>query len=226
MKTIVLTLLLCGVSFAPFGESSLKAAPSRIKRQPFRLKAPYNTLPLNELIRVASNSINDFWATNVPNVLSRQYSPPSAFRRYSTNNLIRTACGNSIPNNASYCPGDHSISYDINFLKKAYYRDGDYAVVTILAHEWGHLVQAHLYPSGSYFSIQMELQADSFAGAYTQYALHAGILEEGDMEEGAINTYNAGDNSPWFAPGAHGTPEQRLQAFLRGFQYGVRGCFQ
>ena len=64
---------------------------------------------------------------------------------------IRTACGVMGKDNAFYCGGDKKIYYDIVFLTTmmksagAYLgTDGDYAPITVLAHEWGHAVQDQL----------------------------------------------------------------------------------
>ena len=97
----------------------------------------------------------------------------------------------------------------------------------ITAHEWGHLVQTELgIMSASYRSIDIELQADCFAGAWAKHADQAGELEAGDLQEGARALYNAGDpaNVPWFSRQAHGTPQQREDSFNNGYAQGVQGC--
>jgi uncharacterized protein len=227
MKAILLCLIYSILLPTPLpsSETQVGRRTNGAKSCPFRFTKNYQGMSVSQLIKVAYGSINRFWASNVPNKLGKTYYPPNSFNQYSAFQLISTKCGRAVPNNAFYCSLDHSISYDIDFLTNAYQNIGDYALVAILAHEWGHLVQAHLYSNGAYFSIQMELQADACAGAYTQYALQTGLLEQGDLEEGALNTYNSGDNSPWFASGAHGSPQQRYNAFMKGYQYGISGCF-
>lgn len=65
--------------------------------------------------------------------------------------------------------------------------------MTILAHEWGHLVQANLgFLNGQYLTIQTELQADCFAGSWASHAGEEGYLEEGDLDEGASSLFKAG----------------------------------
>jgi hypothetical protein len=131
-------------------------------------------------------------------------------------------------NNAFYCSASNSIYFDYNFISKVYSQVGDYAAVSIIAHEWGHLVQTQLgISNGRFFSIQMELQADCSAGAYTKYAEGMRELEEGDMEEAGVGLFNAGDprGMPWFASQAHGKSMQRISAFLDGYKGGARACF-
>lgn len=132
-------------------------------------------------------------------------------------------------NNAFYCSASNSIYYDYNFMSRMYSQVGDYAAVSILAHEWGHLVQTQLgISNGRAFSIHMELQADCLSGAYTQYAEKMGVLEEGDMEEAGVGLFGAGDpkGMPWFAPLAHGKSMQRISAFLDGYKGGVQVCLR
>jgi uncharacterized protein len=183
-------------------------------------------LPLEQLIQVATKSINQYWATRLPK-MGKKYRPPTRINKYTPNAPIMTGCGASIPNNAFYCTRDHSISYDYKLFERCYKTVGDCSVVTILAHEWGHLIQNHLYPpSNGLYTIQLELQADALAGAYTKYAMSQGILEKGDLEEAVQSIYNFGDDTPWFEPGAHGTPKERAQHFLKGVKEGIKGCFQ
>ena len=181
-------------------------------------------LPLPQLIAYASGDIDIFWQQNF-NSFRRRYTQPRMFHYYQP---FMTPCGNALMNNAFYCSASNGIYYDYNFISRTYSNVGDFAAVSILAHEWGHLVQAQLgILRGRYFSIQLELQADCFAGAYTKYAEATNKLEEGDLEEAGVGLFNSGDQrgTPWFNPQAHGKPMQRINAFLTGYNGGVGACF-
>jgi hypothetical protein len=122
--------------------------------------------------------------------------------------------------NAMHCGG--WVSWDESWLWEMYQAMGDFAPLMIIAHEWGHYVQATSeYPAE--FDIRAELQADCLAGAFMRHAhLEAGILEDGDVQEGllvfkAIANERPGD--PWMAEGAHGTPEERAIAIATGYAY-------
>jgi predicted metalloprotease len=77
--------------------------------------------------------------------------------------------------------------------------------------------------------VKMELQADFLAGVWAHHAERINkILEEGDIEE-AMNAANAvGDDrimrrtQGYVVPDAftHGTSEQRMRWFLKGFKTG------
>ncbi len=78
------------------------------------------------------------------------------------------------------------------------------------------------------YSVRLELQADYLAGVFTHYIQNEGILEEGDVEA-AMNAANAiGDDriqretQGRVSPDSftHGTSEQRMRWFLKGFKSG------
>jgi predicted metalloprotease len=51
------------------------------------------------------------------------------------------------------------------------------------------------------------------------------IIEPGDVDEGTVSLFEAGDDLPWFDPRAHGTGDQRREAFTTGRQSGYKVCF-
>ena len=179
---------------------------------------------LKGLINIASQDINQYWKYQM-NSSGRRYVPPKLYP-YTPSQPVKTACGLSIPNNATYCRLDNSISFDVKFLIEQHNKSGDYAIVNILAHEWGHLIQNQMGISrANYYGIQLELQADCFAGAYARKANDTGLLEIGDLEEAVRTTIDVADKGvPWFDPQAHGTARQRVSALLIGLN-GPAACF-
>ncbi|HKP52610.1 MAG TPA: neutral zinc metallopeptidase [Chloroflexia bacterium] len=181
---------------------------------------------LQTLVIFAAEDINSFWVDKFKQE-NAEYAAPEQFIAY--NEPIDTPCGPALLNNAFYCSLDHSIYYHYDFLIDQLNSDGDFAPVTILAHEWGHLVQGNLgFLQGQYLTIQTELQADCFAGAWALHAGEMGYLEEGDLDEGANSLFKAGDDIdfPWFKPGAHGQPEERIDAFVMGLENGPDACLE
>jgi hypothetical protein len=51
-------------------------------------------------------------------------------------------------------------------------------------------------------------------------------MDKGDTQELADGLAAVGDdpNQPWFAPGAHGSPAQRFQAFADGYERSLEPC--
>jgi hypothetical protein len=182
-----------------------------------------STLP--DLVDFASGDINQFWIS-VFEANDLDYRAPASVAAYIA--PTQTACGEAQANNAFYCAISHSIHYDQNFLNNVLVELGDFAVVTVIAHEWGHAIQVQLGLLTS-SSIQNELQADCFAGAYANFAAANGILEHGDLAEGRTLLARLGDPSSRFLRGGyratHGTPVQRVTAFETGYQFGVSACF-
>ena len=136
---------------------------------------------------------------------------------------------------AFYNQATDAIHYDPAFLAlqmrsaaRQMGTDGDFAFIVILAHEWGHAVQKRLGLTRGR-TIDRELQADCLAGAFAKAARSAGLLDPGDLDEATFAFLMARDRvgtNPDH-PTAHGTGDQRVRAFTRGLDGGVKtcGCF-
>jgi hypothetical protein len=148
-----------------------------------------------------------------------------------------------------YCPGDQKVYIDLSFyedMKARFQAPGDFAQAYVIAHEVGHHVQNLLGILGkthetmqrvskseaNRLSVKMELQADCFAGVWGYHADTArNILESGDFEEALGAASAIGDDrimkqsSGTIVPDAftHGTSEQRVRWFRRGFESGDPG---
>ncbi|WP_235854712.1 hypothetical protein [Nonomuraea aridisoli] len=75
--------------------------------------------------------------------------------------------------------------------------------------------------------VQLELQADCYAGGTLSALVGSGVLtaEAGDEEELLLSLAAAGDpTDDWFDPNAHGMAEQRQLAFAKGYRGGVDAC--
>lgn len=159
-----------------------------------------------------------------------------------------TACGGaSSASGPFYCPTDKKIYMDMSFFEELRTRfgaeGGDFAVAYVLAHEFGHHIQTLLGTSAKVrqlqesksqaeankLSVALELQADFYAGLWTHYNEKQNhILEPGDIQE-ALSAANAvGDDAiqkkmqGQVVPDSftHGTSEQRMYWFNRGFKTG------
>jgi predicted metalloprotease len=160
----------------------------------------------------------------------------------------QTACGGaSSASGPFYCPGDKKIYMDMSFFEELRTKfgaeGGDFAVAYVLAHEFGHHIQTLLGTSekmrqaqegkseaeANKLSVALELQADFYAGLWTHYnEKQNAILDPGDIEE-ALSAANAvGDDAiqkkmqGQVVPDSftHGTSEQRMYWFNRGFKTG------
>jgi predicted metalloprotease len=116
------------------------------------------------------------------------------------------------------------IAWDENLMAAGYERIGDAWVYLILAHEWGHAIQARL--ESDQVSVAAELQADCLAGATLFGAAERGFLtfERGDIEELQETLSAVADDYPWTDESDHGNAQQRIAAFNRGAEGGVQSC--
>jgi predicted metalloprotease len=130
-------------------------------------------------------------------------------------------------NNAAYCSAGDFIAYDVNWAVAAFQKIGDAFLFYLLGHEYAHGIQVRLGVEYE-FTIQQELQADCMAGAYIGDSIRDNRLrlDDGDLDELRRGLFAVGDdpNQPWFAPGAHGTAEQRTEAFFSGYERSLDPC--
>ena len=161
---------------------------------------------------------------------------------------VETACGGaSSASGPFYCPGDQKIYMDMSFFEelrtKFGAKGGDFAIAYVIGHEYGHHIQNLLGTStkmrqlqqgkseaeANKLSVALELQADFYAGLWTNYneKINA-MLEPGDIEEALSAAQAVGDDAikkkiqGQVVPDSftHGTSEQRMYWFQKGLQSG------
>jgi hypothetical protein len=151
---------------------------------------------------------------------------------------VRTGCGAPAgPDAAFYCPADDTIYVSVvlaarvwagladNFPGQSagYGRAvGDFGVAYIVAHEYGHNVQQELGLTqvvATSTAQPLELQADCMAGLWGNSVFRAGKITDADVQE-ALDTALAVGDFDLTNPQHHGTPQQRRDAWLLGFETG------
>jgi hypothetical protein len=179
--------------------------------------------------------LNRYWSETEP----KDYSPPSDVVAYDPSQPGAPKCGNepAARQNAVYCGAGDFIAWDEPGLFIPFYRDkGDMAVGFVLAHEWGHLVQERLGLSTKFKNtIEAELNADCLAGSWAGWLADQGQLDPNDApgKGGEIDSsldaiFSVGDppSVPWQDPQAHGTGQERADAYADGYDHGVDGCMK
>ncbi|MEO1264073.1 MAG: neutral zinc metallopeptidase [Pseudomonadota bacterium] len=145
-----------------------------------------------------------------------------------------------------YCPLDRKIYIDLKFyrdLKQRFKAPGDFAQAYVIAHEVGHHIQLLLgiaqrvqemkrrvsKTQSNAIQVRMELQADCIAGVWANLNDQLkNRLEQGDIQEGLNAASAIGDDmiqrrtTGRVVPDAftHGSSEQRVRWFRRGFDSG------
>jgi predicted metalloprotease len=160
-------------------------------------------------------------------------------------NSVESGCGSAqSAMGPFYCPRDAKVYVDLGFfdeLRQRFGAPGDFAQAYVLAHEIGHHVQNQLgteremrqmqsaNPSrANDYSVRLELQADCYAGVWGHSTARRDILDPGDVDEGLAAASAVGDDRiQEMATGSvhpesftHGSSEQRVRWFRRGFESG------
>ena len=196
---------------------------------------------MGDFVRVILADNEDIWSKIFQENGMTYKNPKLVLFRGSVN----TACGGaSSASGPFYCPGDQKVYMDLNFFEelktKFGAKGGDFAIAYVIAHEIGHHVQTLLGTSekmhqeqegkseaeANKLSAALELQADFYAGVWTHY--NQKNLDTDDIDE-ALSAANAvGDDaiqskmSGQVVPDSftHGTSEQRMYWFKKGFKTG------
>jgi predicted metalloprotease len=196
---------------------------------------------MREFVAVVLGDTEDTWR-GLFRQMKREYREPNLVL---FSGAVQSACG--IAGSAVgpfYCPGDEKVYLDLEFfraLRDRFRAPGDFAQAYVIAHEVGHHVQNLTGSAGmgagsrdrtaaNALSVRRELQADCYAGVWGHHAQQArDLLEPGDLEEALGAAAAIGDDrlqrsaQGRVAPETftHGTSEQRVRWFRRGFDTGA-----
>lgn len=160
---------------------------------------------------------------------------------------VESACGYaSAAVGPFYCPPDQNLYLDLGFfdqLSRDLNAPGDFAQAYVIGHEVGHHVQnltgvlsevqskkaRASEKEANALQVKVELQADYYAGVWAHHAQRRfNILEPGDIDEALRAASSIGDDTlqeqsqGHVVPDSftHGTSEQRVRWFKRGFERG------
>ena len=196
-----------------------------------------------KFVSVVLRDTEEVWA-KIFQELGREYEEPTLVL---FTGQTQSGCGfASSATGPFYCPADEDVYIDLSFnneLKERFGAPGDFAQAYVIAHEVGHHVQNLLGTTDKVdrmrgkiseieynkLLVRLELQADFYAGVWAYHAQKMNqVLEAGDIQE-ALNAANAiGDDrlqeqgQGKVVPDAftHGTSEQRMRWFKKGFETG------
>ncbi len=189
--------------------------------------------PIDHIAANAIADIQSYWTKEMPVVFGKPYRPVHG-GFYS----VDPSLGGTIPcagrarevrGNAFYCPAKDVVAWDrpglLTTLDKKF---GRYTIALVLAHEWGHAIQARTARPGR--TIVVETQADCYAGAFTASA-YAGKephfhINSGDLDR-ALAGYLLFSDPRGATPNttsSHGNAFDRISAFQSGFDHGPKYC--
>ena len=197
-----------------------------------------------QIVCGATEDVQDFWTREFAARGETYPDTQTVFFSGGTN----TGCGQaSSQTGPFFCPADDLVYFDLDFLvqlQDQFDAQGDLAAQYIVAHEYGHYVQDVLgineqmrqaqeqQPDrANEFSVALELQADCLAGVWANDANDRAQFENPQEVDEALNAAAAvgDDRIQQTTQGrvdpesfTHGTSEQRMTWFKRGFDTGSR----
>jgi len=199
--------------------------------------------PVDTIARNALADLQDYWSATFPDVFGKPFEPLSGgFFSVDPGNVDPgqfprgVGCGAKpleAENNAFYCEAPRtansdSITYDRAFLAELADEFGPFIPALVMAHEFGHAVQARVGPPRS--SIATETQADCLAGTWTRWvadgkAAHS-RLREPELDQLLRGYLQLRDpvGTSTAAQSAHGSYFDRVSAFQEGFDDGAEAC--
>ncbi|OAA18282.1 hypothetical protein UG55_10293 [Frankia sp. EI5c] len=192
------------------------------------------------------NEVNEVWAAQFQQT-GQSYQLPTLVY---FDDAVSTGCGTaSAQVGPFYCPPDERVYIDLGFLRQLqeqYGAQGRYAQAYIVAHEVGHHLQTitgteqrtrdaqQADPAReNELSVQLELQADCYAGVWSTLANRGGnvTITEADLDEALGAAEAVGDDRIQAGAGVevdpeswtHGSAAQRRASFLTGYQGATAG---
>ncbi len=239
---LVLVALYLGVDPGTIMEVIPTGGETSVEQSSAPRPAAENTLA--DFVSVVLADTEDTWGA-IFRAGGRTYQAPALVL---FTDAVDSACGMAgAATGPFYCPRDRKVYLDLSFfgdLDRRFGAPGDFAQAYVIAHEVGHHVQNLLGIEGKVreargrsdkreanrLSVLLELQADCLAGVWGNHAEQArGLLEPGDLEEALRAATAIGDDRLQRQSGGrvvpdsftHGTSEQRMRWFRRGFESGA-----
>ena len=183
--------------------------------------------------------VNDYWRRTYPETYGSEFEElRGGFHPYGPDTEMPPCEPNQptyaeIADNAFYCPTNDLIAWDaaqlIPWVNENF---GAFTIGIVMAHEFAHAVQARagVSPAIGMRTVDIELQADCFAGAWTSDVV-AGNSEVFSIDEAGLDASVAGLVAISDVPGtveedplAHGSGFDRIGSFLDGYEGGPDTC--
>jgi predicted metalloprotease len=230
MVAIVLTAGACGASGSGRAPASQSVSASR---------GPQVTIngnpvdPVNEIVIEAITDLQRYWTAEFPKLYGGDYTPVTGgFYSVTPSSGDLPPCAeqpSDIAGNAFYCAKADVVAWDSEgLLPDLRKRFGDFVIPIVLAHEWGHAIQARAKFSATK-TVTKEIQADCFAGAWAAdvVAGHSTFHASIDDLDNALAGFLSLRDEPGTQrndPSAHGSGFDRVNSFQSGLDHGPETC--
>jgi predicted metalloprotease len=193
--------------------------------------------PYDDFLAGAVEDIDSFWRDAYPEIAGGEpYTPleGGVWPVWPSSGSV-PGCGSretsfrDVANNAFYCfDGDFIAFDDEHLFPEIYDTYGQLVVGIVMAHEWGHSIQARR--AYQLDPVIYELQADCFAGAWVQHLAtdeEVVVRVDDDALGQAVSGVIAFRDDPGITSndaGAHGSAFDRVSAFNDGYTQGASVC--
>ncbi len=233
----------CAVSISGFPSPGADVPTDvSVEEQPIAGAVPGN--PVDDAARDAFADLAEFWEQTFPETFGGPWVPLAG-----TLNSVDPGdadpadypegltCGlgvQEVAQNAYYCgepdfPNSDGITYDRAFMGELAADYGQYLPSMVMAHEYGHAVQAR-YRGSPQASINAETQADCFAGSFSRWVIDGNAthtaLRAPELDralQGFLLIRDPVGTDPR-EQGAHGSFFDRVSGFQEGYDGGAEAC--
>ncbi|HYN93576.1 MAG TPA: neutral zinc metallopeptidase [Pilimelia sp.] len=189
----------------------------------------------NKTVQAALKDVERYWTATFPKLSGNERFQPvqGGYHPY-TRSDPPPACGGEqgqYQPNAFYCPVGDFIAWDAETLIPELNADfGPLLVAVVMAHEYGHAVQARLSRARQP-TIVLEQQADCYAGGWIGDVLAGNSAAFDDVPPDQLDSTVGGmlmlrdqPGTSAQAPQAHGNAFDRVRAFQEGVEQGAARC--
>ncbi len=187
---------------------------------------------VNSLIADSIVDLQEYWDGEMPATFDQEFQAISGGYWAWTSDVEVPPCAESVDQimaNAYYCSVEDNIAWDADgLLPSMLDAYGPVAVGAIMAHEWGHAVQARIAKEAA--TVTLEQQADCFAGAWVAHLEdepNDSFPLSDETIDGALAAILEVADQPGTAatdPSAHGSAFDRANAFQDGIGGGTAKC--
>ena len=187
--------------------------------------------PVNKLAIEAIADLERFWGAEYPGLYGDEYQPvKGGFFAVMPSADAPPPCASDaseVAGNAYYCKTEDVVAWDAEGLLPGLRENfGDFAIPVVLAHEYGHAVQARSNFTAR--TVTRELQADCFAGAWSKHVQDDGVFDvsSDDLDSALAGILELRDTPGTvnIDPQAHGSGFDRVGAFQDGYDNGLAAC--
>jgi len=186
--------------------------------------------PVNKIAIQAIADLEQYWGEQYPTLYNSDWEPISGGFYAVTADSPAPPCTTEpqeVAGNAFYCSTEDVVAWDSQgLLPSLQEKYGDFVIPVVMAHEWGHAVQARSNFTAR--TVTSELQADCFAGAWSKHAQDEGVFDvnAADLDAALAGVLDLRDTpgTSKIDPNAHGSGFDRVSAFQDGYDNGLGRC--